>query len=200
MQAYITTTLVGTTRGNLFEDIAFSNAGKIVIRDIKEKPQLDHTHPIKQLSVYQITGLKVVVGLSVVYQLADGKSITISHGYTKSKTGKLVQKDVVLTDNERLVGVFGENSTDDRYKRQVFKHIGFVVVNDYLRTTEIRDPFDSVAATSYDQAAPPAAGTQYFYVSDVVAFGGFETTTSQQSDETDAGIDGLFFYKNVGLQ
>ncbi|KAI0332697.1 hypothetical protein GY45DRAFT_437237 [Cubamyces sp. BRFM 1775] len=178
MQSFITTALIGT----------------IVVTDTHKEGNLDIKHPIKKIVVYR---RNVVDGLSITYQLTGGKELTTTHGYNPSTPASA--HTVTLSDTERLVGVFGINGYHGSYKRIVFLRVVFVIFDAVTASTRIVDPFSSGhggSAVPEAEANKNAVETTEFYVSDVVAFGGFHTPGTEQG----TGIDGLFFYKNIGTQ
>ncbi|KAH9893166.1 hypothetical protein C8Q73DRAFT_521162 [Cubamyces lactineus] len=187
MQAYLTTSLVGERRGEIFRDIFIRDAdGKILVDGPEGKPVLDIQHPIQKVVVR--SRFAAADGLSVTYQLANGEKLTLEHGY---QGPGLDASAVELGEDERLVGVFGRTGFHPWYRGNVILGLGFVVFDAAKGTTRVVNPIqklDTAEQTEAQNAFPE--GTK-FYVSDVIAFGGFETG---------GGIPGLFFYKNAGAQ
>ncbi|KAI0664518.1 hypothetical protein C8Q70DRAFT_930446 [Cubamyces menziesii] len=206
MQAYITTTgLVGEKHGTIFRDVSLRKAdGTIVVGtdsdgaqsmdSIAREDQLDLKHPIREIIVNR---RQVVDGLTITYQLTDNRALTKTHGY--KPTDQKNAHPVPLGSTERIVGVFGSNGYHAEYGRNIFLSIGFVIYDSAKRegNTRVVDPFSShVNPMSGADEMINADTVTRFYASDVVAFGGFHTVGSSQ----DAGLDGLFFYKNISAQ
>ncbi|KAI0664516.1 hypothetical protein C8Q70DRAFT_1049985 [Cubamyces menziesii] len=188
MNTYTTTKLFGGKRGDVFRDIFVLDAnGKLLVNGPEEKPELDVNHPIQKIVVYSHS--KPLSGMSVTYQLANGGNITLSHGYQQ---GPLVQV-VEFNANERLAGVFGRVlSFDDSHAGDLILSLGFVIFNASTGAIRVVNP-PGTPNKQTPEVMNPSPRYIPFYVSDVLAFGGFDAPDTEEYTR----IEGLFFYKNV---
>ncbi|KAH9893168.1 hypothetical protein C8Q73DRAFT_836442 [Cubamyces lactineus] len=191
MHAYLTTSLVGERAGEIFRDIFIRDAdGKILVNGPEEKPALDLQHPIQRIAVR--SRFVAVDSLSITYQLADGGNITLDHGFQPPdpNTGA-----IDFAESERLVGVFGRTGFHPWYRTTVILALGLVIFDVAKGTTRVVHTLRR--ADGADQAESEAAAREgtSFYVSDVLAFGGFEVNGTGFG-----AIPGLFFYKDAGVQ
>ncbi|KAI0332699.1 hypothetical protein GY45DRAFT_1368931 [Cubamyces sp. BRFM 1775] len=183
MQSYTTTSLIGGQDGEMFQDIFIRDAnGMFLVNGLETKPELNVEHPIRSITLYSRF---VVDGISVTYQLANGENMTLDHGLQDVQSMAVID----FNDQERLVGVFGSSGFHPWYRRNVILTIGFILFGAATATTRVVDPFKPEPASSSGEVTS-------FYASDVLAFGGFHRPGSDQS----AGINGLVFHKNVGVQ
>ncbi|KAI0635434.1 hypothetical protein C8Q77DRAFT_1156721 [Trametes polyzona] len=179
MQSYITTSAVGGREGLIFQDVFIRVPnGNIIISDV-EKNQLDLHHPIKRITVSHGW---VVDGISVTYQLVGGGVSTFDHG-SQFPHASVIDFDA----NEVLVGVFGRAGPQAYYKRDLVNNIGFVIYDTAKASTRIVGPFGNGNNSNEGKA---------FYVSDVIAFGGF----AKEAANASLLLSGLFFYKDAGKQ
>ncbi|KAH9893167.1 hypothetical protein C8Q73DRAFT_791053 [Cubamyces lactineus] len=188
MHAYLTTSLFGGQRGDIFRDVFILDAdGKLRVNGPEKQPELDVRHPIQKIVVYSHS--KPLSGLSVTYQLASGGNITLSHGYKK---GPLVQV-IDFTENERLAGVFGRVlSLNDSHEGDLILSLGFVIFDASTGVIRVVNP-PGTPNEQMVEAMNPSPKYIPFYVSDVLAFGGFDAPDTDEYTR----IEGLFFYKNA---
>ncbi|KAI0748921.1 hypothetical protein C8Q74DRAFT_1212442 [Fomes fomentarius] len=179
MQGYVTSSVVGGRDGYIFNDVYAMNYNGDFVIDDYGKSVLDKQHPIQ--SIYISSGW-VVDGIAVKYQLKNGENTTLHHGSQFAD-----RKEVKLQHNEILVGVFGSAGRQGCFgQREFVSKIGFVICD--LNTGDIRiagpygPPKDAKNFWDHGEA---------FYVSDVLAFGGFAEHTSN------LGLSGLFFFKDL---
>ncbi|KAI0664514.1 hypothetical protein C8Q70DRAFT_930443 [Cubamyces menziesii] len=203
MQAHITTSLVGERAGEIFRDIYIRDAdGKFLVNGSEGKPVLDIQHPIQRIAVR--TRFAAVDSLSVTYQLEGGGNVTLDRGFQVPDpnagaidfTGQ-TPFAVMLSraESERLVGVFGRTGFHPWYRTNAILALSLVIFDTAKGTTRV---VDTLQPSGTDQAAPSEATIQEgtrFYVSDVLAFGGFEVLGTGFGT-----IPGLFFYKDAGAQ
>ncbi|KAI0635435.1 hypothetical protein C8Q77DRAFT_1255848 [Trametes polyzona] len=178
MQSFLTTYAVGGRDASIFQDVFIRVPdGNIIISDAK-KNQLDRQHPIQRITVSH----GWVDGISVTYQLVGGAASTLAHG------SQFPQASVVdFNANEVLVGVTGRAGTQSYYKRDLINSIGFVIFDTAKATTRTVGPFGNGNNSNEGKA---------FYVSDVIAFGGF----AEESANSPLLLSGLFFHKDAGQQ
>ncbi|KAJ8496060.1 hypothetical protein ONZ51_g1320 [Trametes cubensis] len=210
MHTYITTSLVGERAGDIFRDIFIRDAdGKILIDGPEGKPALDINHPIQKIVMH--SRFAAVDGLSVTYQLDTGENLTLNRGFQRpdlyanaiefgGETPSALTRqatDLVMryAENERLVGVSGRTGFHPWYRGNVILWLAFVIYDTAKGTTRVVNPVRPLDTPGQGEAEAALAQGAQFYVSDVLALGGFHT----QGDGY-GSLPGLFFYKNEGAQ
>ncbi|KAI0664517.1 hypothetical protein C8Q70DRAFT_1049986 [Cubamyces menziesii] len=191
MHTYITTSLVGERAGDIFRDIFIRDAdGKILIDGPEGKPALDINHPIQKIVMH--SRFAAVDGLSVTYQLDTGENLTLNRGFQRPD---LYANAIEFGENERLVGVSGRTGFHPWYRGNVILWLAFVIYDTAKGTTRVVNPVRPLDTPGQGEAEAALAQGAQFYVSDVLALGGFHT----QGDGY-GSLPGLFFYKNEGAQ
>ncbi|KAJ3557771.1 hypothetical protein NM688_g1287 [Phlebia brevispora] len=157
----------------MFNDVWFQDTDGSIMLDDPNKHTLDVNYPIREI---RISSSAVIEGIEVTYSLANAVgAATISHGSRFSEADK-----VCISAHETLVGVFGRAGFQTEYERKLITNIGFMLFDSQLAAVRVAGPFGSL---------DPLCEGEAFYVSDVIAFGGFA-----QNDKH-LGLSGLFFIK-----
>lgn len=171
MDAYLHTSLIGGTDGELFNDVlkTTNGDGELI---------LDVNHPIAQITVSHGW---IVDGLKVTYRvkLPGVQNVIVEHGTQK--------RDAVVIDlksTEIVLAVYGRAGYQDYYKRKMINSINFIIF-DQETITRVAGPFGNGNRSNN--------GTS-FHVSNVMAFGGYAKPAEQ------CGLAGLSFYKNLTVE
>ncbi|RPD56498.1 hypothetical protein L226DRAFT_531364 [Lentinus tigrinus ALCF2SS1-7] len=170
----------------MFNDVFVQgNDGHLIVNDYSKAFKLHRRHPIRTITVYY---KDVVEGIAVTYRgsnsdgLEKGRpTVTMMHGTPTIKSGPCH-----LGEKEVLVGVFGRAGPQRRYgyvNSEKINSIGFVIFHTEEATIKIKGPWGN--GRNDNQGTP-------FWVSDVVAFGGFA-----RDDAEECGLSGLFFIRDM---